>query len=754
MRLLCTGLLACVMPLAMAQTLDLSVTVHDLRGNPLSGARVAFIRQSDNFRLEKITTSSGELKIRLESPGLWDMSINGMVVVHNIDVPSDGSGEMSFSETFDMDRAKILAAQLYNRDGFTSQPSAYIDKKRPPQDEGVVQVNVVDRGDRPQAGVNVALVDTKNKQIWRAVTDSKGNARFWGKMGKTYDIDVAGVLNIGYVTFLTTQDVLLTETVQYEPVRFTERNHQDTITQQLNGQTDPPSGHQYFQLTVIRDGAPATGEPVYLAQIHSSRVYSAVTDKNGVASFMLPFQHKYLVHFYFQRDVDVVDLTDAFGRSGGAMQLTYIPDPRLEHPELFIPGPEELFLNDFRNFLTRQEKKPTGKIGIQLEWGGPVNGLSKEAVLRIDVQGGQPSGTLPLNVAFVIDRSGSMAGYDRIEQLKTSMTRLIAQLPDNATLSLIGYSDEMNIILPPTQLGRSRNSMLELIHNIQPGGGTNMLEAMKTGYGFVKQNYSTRKVNKVVLMTDGYDANEIGVLEAAQKEFSGIECSAVGIGEGFNYALLQLLAQNGKGQLYQVNSKNSFESAFTPGMAGVAPVAVNASVTIQFPKRLLFRHLFGYAPDAVSEGGPVTYTLPNLYQGSNEVALAKFDLLTPDATIEKEPVTVTVRYTDPFTGKAETQTEKIYLDWNEYTGELELLAENEMKKLYAIAIMNQAIKVMADQYAAGNTKEAQAVLQRTREQVVKLYPQANDEDVKKLMGSLDNYLQAFRNLSRVKGGKS
>ncbi|MBU0763541.1 MAG: hypothetical protein KJ607_01760, partial [Bacteroidetes bacterium] len=110
--------------------------------------------------------------------------------------------------------------------------------------------------------------------------------------------------------------------------------------------------------------------------------------------------------------------------------------------------------------------------------------------------------------------------------------------------------------------------------------------------------------------------------------------------------------------------------------------------------------------------------------------------------------TVRMTYTDLRDNSKVTLEEKVSLDWTEETGKTEMLLQQEEKKLYAIAIMNQALKVMAESYAAGDIVKAFETLNRTAEQVKEIFPTVNDADVNKLLKELNTYVMAFLYLQK------
>jgi DNA-directed RNA polymerase subunit F len=57
---------------------------------------------------------------------------------------------------------------------------------------------------------------------------------------------------------------------------------------------------------------------------------------------------------------------------------------------------------------------------------------------------------------------------------------------------------------------------------------------------------------------------------------------------------------------------------------------------------------------------------------------------------------------------------------------------------------------MSDLFAAGNVEEAKLTIQRAKDQVKEIYKDATDKDINQLMRSLEDYLQAFKNLAKKK----
>jgi Ca-activated chloride channel homolog len=191
----------------------------------------------------------------------------------------------------------------------------------------------------------------------------------------------------------------------------------------------------------------------------------------------------------------------------------------------------------------------------------------------------------PLNLSLVLDRSGSMAGKSlkyAIEAAKKS----IDYLTPEDIISVVIYDDNAEIILPP-QPALDRAAIKQKIDKIRAGGCTNLSGGWMMGCDCVKANYSEERLNRVLLLTDGW-AN-VGITEpnvliktAREKAEKGIITTALGFGSNFNEDLLIGIADAGKGNFYFIQSPEDTADVFRIEMESLMSViAQNLIVTVQ-----------------------------------------------------------------------------------------------------------------------------------------------------------------------------
>src|SRR6476659_7979247 len=81
-----------------------------------------------------------------------------------------------------------------------------------------------------------------------------------------------------------------------------------------------------------------------------------------------------------------------------------------------------------------------------------------------------PGTRLPLNLALIIDRSGSMAGTT-LEKAKEAATFCLRNLAGADRAAIIAYDDEVRVVSPSKVLTpETKNQMIADVRMIQSGG--------------------------------------------------------------------------------------------------------------------------------------------------------------------------------------------------------------------------------------------------------------------------------------------
>ena len=158
-----------------------------------------------------------------------------------------------------------------------------------------------------------------------------------------------------------------------------------------------------------------------------------------------------------------------------------------------------------------------------------------------------------VNVAFVLDRSGSMGGEDKIGLAIRAIRDGIGWLEPTDRFSVVVYDDAIDVVAP----GRlatpdARRDALQALASIGPRGSTNLGEGWLRGAEQVAARLDPEAVNRVLLLTDGL-ANQ-GMTDpaalarhASELRVRGVSTSTFGVGQDFDERLLGGMADAGGG---------------------------------------------------------------------------------------------------------------------------------------------------------------------------------------------------------------
>ncbi len=182
-----------------------------------------------------------------------------------------------------------------------------------------------------------------------------------------------------------------------------------------------------------------------------------------------------------------------------------------------------------------------------------------------------PEGTtrpLPVNLALVIDRSGSMSG-GRLEQAKAAARLLVEQLRADDRVSPVAYDDEVTLVAPSTVITSDAGEhLLRRIEPIVPGGSTALHAGWLAGCQQVAAaaNGLEPRIDRAILLTDGYanvgetDPNKI-CHQARELRKRGVETSTMGIGAHFAHELLEPMSVAGGGRFHKLRKPEDIRLA-------------------------------------------------------------------------------------------------------------------------------------------------------------------------------------------------
>ena len=178
-----------------------------------------------------------------------------------------------------------------------------------------------------------------------------------------------------------------------------------------------------------------------------------------------------------------------------------------------------------------------------------------------------------LNLALVIDRSGSMAGR-KLSYARKAARFLAGELTDRDRLAIVVFDDQVKVLVP-SQPVRDPLPFISAINTIEAGGSTALFDGWLAGATQVANHLDPSGLNRVLLLSDG-QANE-GLTDAAAIAAKvegltqrGISTSAFGLGSGFDEDLMGAIAAAGDGTLAQIESPKQLADLYASELQGLA----------------------------------------------------------------------------------------------------------------------------------------------------------------------------------------
>jgi uncharacterized membrane protein/uncharacterized protein YegL len=197
--------------------------------------------------------------------------------------------------------------------------------------------------------------------------------------------------------------------------------------------------------------------------------------------------------------------------------------------------------------------------GAQSFGAGGYGASRLEAILpvRLDLPEKQDEATLAL--ALVIDKSGSMGG-PKMELTKEAARATAEMMPPSDLIAVVVFDSQA---APVVRLQRAANRarILTDISRIQASGGTNILAGLREA---VDELLTARARKKhVILLSDGQSGYD-GISDLLETAAAApITVSAVGVGEGADQTLLQMIATRGGGRFYHTRDPASIPRIFS-----------------------------------------------------------------------------------------------------------------------------------------------------------------------------------------------
>jgi Mg-chelatase subunit ChlD len=425
------------------------------------------------------------------------------------------------------------------------------------------------------------------------------------------------------------------------------------------------------------------------------------------------------------------------------------------NPNYYVPPvtfrlPDEIAVEEFVNYHRHSLPRPKVGQGVAMDtrWGNDeISNYQRQAVLQIGFTTAEVSERAdlrPLNLALVIDKSGSMAESDKMSRVKESLRTMVGKLRPDDIVSLVVFDTEARVLCPANRIGNGYE-LRQAIDRIEPGGSTNLHGGLMLGYREAQKNFRQGATNRVILLTDGI-AN-VGTVEpnkiaAESSEFNGqgLDLSTIGVGINLNNDLLRTLAKSGRGLYHFISDYQDIDKVFVNEVQSlISQVAKRVEVEVDYDSNIEIEKIYGYSPRHRSNGFSIT--LDDMNNGLTQVIMANFR--AKSALQNSASVRVRLSYFDVQKQRMIEETQTVTLQPSK-RGYAELLADPEVKKNYTIAQLAQSLFEMREAAKRNNYRQAENLLNASVSETYKRFPNMEDKDIRYILNIVEDYRRDLR----------
>lgn len=403
-----------------------------------------------------------------------------------------------------------------------------------------------------------------------------------------------------------------------------------------------------------------------------------------------------------------------------------------------LPPPESVRPEEYVNSFDYDYDAPRDGLDISID-GGPSPFDDDNYLVRVGVQAeivdDRARGDAALT--FVIDTSGSMDRDDRLGLVKESLSILVEELNDDDTVAIVTYSDSSGIVLEPTPVS-DRDTILDAIDRLGPGGSTNLEAGLRQGYDLAREAFQRDGINRVVLASDGVansgqtDPDALAAMIRDDADL-GIDLVTVGYGMGnFNDVTMEQLADQGDGFYAYVDTIDEAERLFEDELTStLLTVAKDAKIQVEFDEDVVDSYrLIGFENRGVRDSDFRNDDVDAGELGAAHQVTAIYEIELErgvDVGDREELGVVMLRWEDPDTGEVIEIDEDIDLrdieaNWQDTPNDFQLatvvitLAEKLRNNPYAddvdIADLADEADRLADQMRSGDVDELADLIAR------------------------------------------
>jgi len=352
----------------------------------------------------------------------------------------------------------------------------------------------------------------------------------------------------------------------------------------------------------------------------------------------------------------------------------------------------------------------------------PVQASQKiHSRLQITADDVRTDGRAPLNLAVVIDHSGSMSD-GKLEQAKRAARTLVGRLSEGDRLAVVSYGSSVSVDSTSRRATPANKERLRsAISSIRRRGGTFLAGGFRKGKALVQRQASEETIDRVILLSDGKANNGLQTARAlgglAENALgNGISTTTMGIGLNYDESIMTSMAEMGAGHHYFIEDENRIASMFGEefeSLAGV--VARDAYVVLQLGEGVELLDVHGFSFNR--RDGNVVVNLGAFHARQNRDVL--IDLAASSGPAGSRDILDANLHYDDVTGKSDesvTASATLTAVGTDDATKHENVNESVMRRVEQVRYA-QNVDEATKAYDRGDRDKAEEILDKQRERL-------------------------------------
>jgi Ca-activated chloride channel family protein len=179
----------------------------------------------------------------------------------------------------------------------------------------------------------------------------------------------------------------------------------------------------------------------------------------------------------------------------------------------------------------------------------------------------------PVDIAVVIDTSGSMLKDDKIRYARDGLHKLVDELRPEDRLAIIAYAADVEVVHPLVLVDVDQlDSLHTAVDTLHPAGATNLYAGLEEGFLTLLEAAEPERSRLVILLSDGNPSAGITAVAAISEMvqgyvLDGVSLTTVSVGLDANPTLMDSLAELGAGNHYHLEAVQAVSEVFIDELA-------------------------------------------------------------------------------------------------------------------------------------------------------------------------------------------